>query len=60
MAKALSFFLIIILAGCAHSPTGLCALGPHRPDPADRLSRGSMERVVLENEIGEEVCGWKP
>lgn len=51
-----------LLAGCAtnYGAGGLCALGPIRPQPGDQLTRPTKERIVLENETGEQVCGWQP
>jgi hypothetical protein len=62
MAKVAAYALILLLAGCAtnYGAGGLCALGPIRPQAEDKFTRKTAERIVLENETGEQVCGWKP
>jgi hypothetical protein len=53
--------IIAPLAACETFGTGgLCAIGPGRPQPGDVLTRKTKEWVVLVNETGEQVCGWKP
>jgi hypothetical protein len=68
MAKALAALLLVLpLAGCVtlgQVPIGLgpfCELGPIQPTAHDSIrDRKTKERIVLENELGEAKCGWKP
>lgn len=50
--------LFLLLAGCTTSGS-LCTAGPIILDPADRLSRGTLEQIVTLNSAGQEICGWK-
>lgn len=58
MDKAL-LIVTLLLAGCTTSGS-LCTAGPIILDPADRLSRSTLEQIVTLNEAGEIVCGWSP
>lgn len=61
---ATAFMLAVILAGCATTqPTGsLCTLGPFRPDPGAgvRWTDGEKDQLIVLNESGEKICGWRP
>jgi len=51
--------LFFLLTGCT-SGGSLCTAGPIILDPADVLTRSTLEQVVALNEAGEVVCGWSP
>lgn len=56
--------LAAALAGCATTqPTGsLCTIGPFRPDTgaSERWTDDEMDQLIVLNESGEKLCGWKP
>ena len=53
-----------MLAGCTTTqPTGsLCTVGPFRPDDGagERWTDGEKDQLIVLNESGEKLCGWKP
>ena len=51
--------LCLLLTGCGTSGA-LCTAGPIILDPADVLTRGTLEQIVALNEAGEVVCDWSP
>lgn len=54
---------VAILAGCSSTRTGsLCTVGPFRPDPgaSERWTADEMDQLIVLNESGEKLCGWKP
>lgn len=60
----LAVVLALALAGCATTQqTGsLCTVGPFRPDSgaSERFTDDEIDQVIIWNESGEEICGWKP
>lgn len=65
MDKALIVAGVLLLTGCAHSPIPIgmpCTIGPIYLDKgaATRLSRDEKKQIILVNETGEKLCGWKP
>lgn len=56
--------LAALVAGCATTaPTGsLCTVGPFRPDAGagERWTDGEKDQLIVLNESGEKLCGWKP
>lgn len=51
-----------MLAGCSSTRTGsLCTVGPIILDQGatTRLTRGEKEQIVVLNQSGEAICGWK-
>lgn len=65
MVKVVSaLVLALLLAGCATTkPTGsLCTIGPFRPDTgaSERWTDAEMDQLIVLNESGEAICGWKP
>lgn len=60
----LALSLAAMLAGCSTTqPTGsLCTVGPFRPDPGagERWTDGEKDQLIVLNESGEKLCGWKP
>jgi hypothetical protein len=66
MALKLTTSLLIaaVLAGCATTqPAGsLCTVGPIRPDTGtrERWTDGEKDQLIVLNESGEKICGWKP
>ena len=60
----LMIIVSVVLTGCATTkPTGsLCTVGPFRPDTgaAERWTEGEMDQLIVLNESGEKLCGWKP
>lgn len=51
------------LAACATVPVGLpCTVGPILLDSgaSKRLTRDEKEQIVVLNESGEKLCGWRP
>ena len=65
MVKVISAVLLAaFLAGCATTqPTGsLCTVGPFRPDPGagERWTANEKDQLIVLNESGEQLCGWKP
>jgi len=51
------------IAACSPTLTGsLCNAGPIRPDDGadERWTVGEMDQVIVLNESGERICGWKP
>lgn len=61
---AVALLLALVLAGCTTTkPTGsLCTVGPFRPDAgaSDRWTDDEMDQLIVLNESGEKICGWKP
>lgn len=61
---AIAIALVLALAGCATTrPTGsLCTVGPFRPDAGvtERWTDDEMDQLIVLNESGERLCGWKP
>ena len=61
---AATLIIATMLAGCATTqPTGsLCTVGPFRPDPGagERWTDGEKDQLIVLNESGEKICGWKP
>lgn len=59
-----SLLVAIVLTGCATTkPTGsLCTVGPFRPDAGagERWTDNEKDQLVVLNESGEAICGWKP
>lgn len=59
-----ALLLALVLAGCATTkPTGsLCTVGPFRPDAgaSERWTDDEMDQLIILNESGEALCGWKP
>ena len=65
MVKAVILTTVLALAGCAHSPIPIglpCTVGPIYLDhgASTRLTRDEKKQVLLVNETGEKLCGWKP
>ena len=60
-ARAAAIVAVLLLCGCATVPrTGsLCSAGPIVLDSGDKLTRSTAEQVVLVNEAGEKICGWR-
>jgi hypothetical protein len=55
--------LAALLAGCASTRTGsLCTVGPFRPDAgaSERWTDNEKDQLIVLNDSGERVCGWKP
>lgn len=55
--------LVVLLAGCSTTRTGsLCTVGPFRPDTgaSERWTPGEKDQLIVLNESGERICGWKP
>lgn len=53
---------LLMLSGCAMSPLyggSLCPVGPVVLDKADKLTRATAEQIVVLNNSGEKICGWK-
>ena len=47
------------MAGCATSdPCGWAE--PIRPSRADVLTEGTRDQVLVHNETGARICGWRP
>ena len=65
MVKVISVALAaLMLTGCSTVPrTGsLCTVGPFRPDTgaSQRWTDGEKDQLIVLNESGEKICGWKP
>ncbi len=64
MGKALiAITLCALLAGCQTTRTGsLCSVGPFIPDAgaSARWTAAEKDQLILLNESGEQICGWKP
>lgn len=60
--KAALLVSLMAVGGCAVVPrTGsLCTAGPIILNKEDKLTRSTLESVVVINESGEKICGWKP
>ena len=54
---------VALTAGCAIEPRWLrddCDWAePIRPSRTDVLSDGTLAQIVVHNEIGERLCGWR-
>lgn len=63
MVRTVSVVMLIILLGaCSSTRTGsLCATGPFitSPGSSDRWTRYEKEQLVVLNESGVKICGWK-
>jgi ABC-type uncharacterized transport system substrate-binding protein len=60
MEKALIVFVLLLLAGCAH--TGFCSIAkPHRFSDAtvNIMSEEEVKQELAYNKTGKELCGWK-
>lgn len=57
-------FIAALTAGCATEPTSqadACDWAqPIRPSRADVLTEGTLVQIVVHNETGEVLCGWRP
>jgi len=54
---------VLLISGCSPTLTGsLCTVGPLRPDPgaSERWTDNEKDQLIVLNESGERVCGWKP
>lgn len=65
MGKVAAIALMALLVvGCATTKqTGsLCTVGPFRPDQGvtERWTDSEMDQLIVLNESGERLCGWKP
>lgn len=71
MGKALilAVLSVVSLTGCTTfrapppNPVGLpCSVGPFVPDSGigDRWTDGELDQLIVLNESGEKLCGWKP
>lgn len=54
-----------LMVGCTTTtqPTGsLCTVEPFRPDTgaSERWTDGEKDQLIVLNESGEKICGWKP
>lgn len=59
----LAIALAAVLAGCSTARTGsLCTLGPLRPDAgaSERWTDNEKDQLIVLNESGEKLCGWRP
>jgi hypothetical protein len=54
--------LALLLAGCGAHAGSLCSVGAFRPDPgaSERWTDGEKDQLIVLNESGERICGWKP
>lgn len=51
------------LIACSTTRTGsLCTVGPFRPDAgaSERWTDNEKDQLIVLNESGERICGWKP
>lgn len=62
----LAVLCALLLTGCtwfAPPKTGsLCTVGPFRPDAGadQRWTVGEKDQLIILNESGERICGWRP
>jgi hypothetical protein len=59
MVKVIVFALLaVVLAGCSTTRT----VGPFRPDAgaSERWTDSEKDQLIVLNESGERICGWKP
>lgn len=63
MDKALMIVaLALCLGACQTTRTGpLCTVGPFLPDAGagERWTQGEKDQLIVLNESGEQICGWK-
>lgn len=63
MGKALIILAVCaLLAGCQTTRTGsLCTVGPFIPDDgaSTRWTNGEKDQLIVLNESGEKICGWR-
>lgn len=62
MAKALLIIVACLaLAGCQTTTGSLCTVGPFIPDAgaSTRWTAGEQDQLIVLNESGEKICGWK-
>jgi predicted small secreted protein len=55
--------LLLTACGTAGPAQGVDVCGPWRPiylTPNDILSRGAAYDILAHNEIGAQLCGWRP
>lgn len=63
--KLAAIAMVLSLGACAHSPIPIglpCSVGPIYPSEGfqKRWTRSEKSQVLLVNETGEKLCGWKP
>jgi len=63
MVRTISVIMLISLLGaCSSTRTGsLCTTGPFitSPGSSERWTRDEKEQLVVLNESGVKICGWK-
>ena len=62
MKVIVAIALCALLAGCQTTRTGsLCTLGPFIPDTGagERWTANEQDQLIILNESGEAICGWK-
>lgn len=63
MGKVISVVAVALLTAACSAHTGsLCTVGPFRPDPGagERWTASEKDQLIVLNESGEQICGWKP
>ncbi len=54
--------IVLLLAGCTTTSGTFCKIAkPQRPSPAtiDAMTDTEVETVLVHNEKGRKLCGWK-
>ena len=62
LCRALSA-IVVCVAGCATEPRAAqdCTWAlPIRPAEADDLTEGTARQILIHNETGVILCGWRP
>ena len=55
--------IVVLTAGCGIDgldPSDCDWAKPIRPSRADQLSDGTARQILVHNETGAELCGWRP
>lgn len=64
MVKGIALAALIVLAACTQTTRGsYCAIAkPDRPTQAeiDKMSDERVKELLVRNEIGAKLCGWRP
>jgi hypothetical protein len=56
--------IVVLIAGCGIDPGATDVAcdwaAPIRPSHADQLTEDTARQILIHNEIGVRICGWRP
>ena len=61
MKTSALIIMALLLAGCGATAGNFCQVSaPILPSESDSLTDGTARQVLIHNEYGQRVCGWRP